>query len=175
PERVEDRVAERHLEDRVVPRLDEVVDPDEGAGVAHARAGEGEPHAHHERIRDEQSEEDDGRREEEGGEQALVLEEARQPRWPGGAGMREDDLEAGGARRAPRDRSLHERSALRPAAGEGATVPSPCRWGIGRDVIALAPSRGGTTRPRRSSSIRRPPTSRRRPAACPGRPWRTCP
>ncbi len=108
PERVEAGVPECGPEDRVVPRLDEIVQADEDPDIAHAGVGQREPHAHHERIGDEQAEEDDRRGEQDEREQPLVFEDARPSRRPGGAGMGKDGLEPRRPSRSARDGLVHE-------------------------------------------------------------------
>ncbi len=128
PERVEERVLEGGLEDRVVPLLDEVPEPDEGARAAHARVAEGEPDAHHERVGDEQGEQHDRGRQEEGGQQPLALEAPRQP--PRGRrprpGQRDLDRGSGPYRRDEGARVLSHRSS---GARRPPTPPRPPRSG----------------------------------------------
>src|SRR5262249_17965894 len=138
--RVKARVQERYLEDGVVPddrgpgkpeaqELLEVAQADELAGIADADAGEREPDSHHERIGNERAEQHDRRSEEGGGQEALVLEDALEPRRLSGAGARERHLDTGGAPGTSGDRIPQARKppiSLRRSSSARSRPASPC-------------------------------------------------
>ncbi len=74
--RVENRVADRRPEDRVVPQRNEILEPDEIARAADLRIGEGEPEPEAERIGEEDDEKADRRQEAEEDEKGLPVEQA---------------------------------------------------------------------------------------------------
>ncbi len=144
-ERVEGRVPGRLLEDRVVPRLDEVLEPNE-LGRVPTLMLESESHTP---ITNgyamNSAQQHDGRDEQEGEgqERSFSRSRASARRCRASRGSGERDLDTGGSAR-PLRRS--DSSSQCPAVG-----------------------------PRRRSSSARPrPTSRRPRPSCPARPWRTC-
>ena len=107
PERVDAGVPERDAEDRVVPGLHEVLQPDEVAWIPDADAGQREPYAHPERVSDEHPQDQHGRREEHERQEALVLQKTREGASLRSARMRQRHLDRRGPPGTSSDRVLH--------------------------------------------------------------------
>ena len=77
--RIEDRVGDRHPEDRVVHQVDEVVETDELARLADRGVGHRQPEAEAQRIGQEHHQQADRRQHAQEDQERLVVEQPRQP------------------------------------------------------------------------------------------------
>ncbi len=78
-DRVHDRIGHRHPEHRVLGERDEIIQPDEVAGLADRRVGQRQPQAEAERIGEEHDQQPGGGQHAQCGQERLVVEQLGQP------------------------------------------------------------------------------------------------